>query len=56
MEPAYHVDVDYNVKEHDRDWAVCRRCGAQWAIHQTNLGEDYEQVTEDDGYCEEQAS
>lgn len=49
--PDYHKDVDEDVYEHGRRWAVCRACGAQWAIH----GTDCEQVAEGDGYCEEDA-
>lgn len=35
------------VEEHGREWAVCDRCGAQWALH----GSCLEQVTEGDGFC-----
>jgi hypothetical protein len=55
MNPTLHMDVDYQVREHGRRWAVCRTCGAQWAIHKSNRGEDFEQVTEGDGYCEMRA-
>jgi hypothetical protein len=51
-DPTFHQDVDYEVVEHGRHWAVCRECGAQWAIHKTSCGEGYEQVKEGDGYCE----
>ena len=36
------------VTEHGREWAVCRRCGAQWALH----GSDFELVNEGDGSCD----
>lgn len=49
-DPAYHKDVDYDVYEHSRRWAVCRSCGAQWAYQESPL--DFEQVTDGDGYCE----
>jgi hypothetical protein len=50
-DPTWHVDVDYDVHEHGRQWAVCRRCGAQWGF---DGGSDYEEVTAGGGYCEEQ--
>jgi hypothetical protein len=37
------------VYEHGQEWAVCTTCGAQWALH----GSDLEQVTYGDGYCED---
>lgn len=43
------------VTEHGQDWLTCLDCGAQWSIVDSNFGEDYEQVTEGDGYCEESA-
>lgn len=49
--PELHQDVDYDVREHGRRWAVCRPCGAQWAIVETGAGEGYEEITEGDGYC-----
>lgn len=54
MTPDLHKDVDYDVEEHGQKWAVCRTCGAQWSINQSNLGEQYDEVSEGDGYCEEQ--
>lgn len=39
------------IEEHGREWAVCNPCGAQWALH----GSDLEQVTEGDGSCEDNA-
>lgn len=39
------------IEEHDREWAVCNSCGAQWAVHES----DVEQVTDGDGYCEDRA-
>lgn len=37
--------------EHDREWAICKNCGAQWALD----GADLEEVKEGDGYCDEHA-
>lgn len=39
------------IEEHGREWAVCDTCGAQWAVHRSDL----EQVSEGDGYCYEHA-
>jgi hypothetical protein len=41
-------------REHGERWLTCMPCGAQWAIVQTNRGEDYEQVSEGDGSCEDE--
>ena len=38
------------VEEHGREWAICARCGAQWGLD----GADLEQVTDGDGYCEDE--
>lgn len=54
-DPIFHKDVDYEVREHGRRWAVCNTCGAQWGIHRSNEGDSYEQVTEGDGYCQDHA-
>lgn len=43
------------VTEHGQDWLTCPDCRAQWSIVDTNLGEDYEQVTDGDEYCEGQS-
>ena len=51
--PSHHKNVDYDLQEHGQRWAVCRPCGAQWSIVETNQGDDYEQVTEGDGYCDD---
>jgi hypothetical protein len=51
MNPDFHEDVDEDVYEHGRCWAVCRACGAQWAID----GSEYEQVKDGDGSCEDTA-
>ena len=37
------------VHEHGQEWAVCNLCGAQWALH----GSDLERITEGDGWCED---
>jgi len=52
----HHQDVDEDVFEHGRYWAVCRACGAQWSIHASNNGAVYEQVSDGDGYCESRAT
>lgn len=48
-DPAYHKDVQYDVIEHGRKWAICRCCGAQWADH----GRTFELVKEgnEDAEC-----
>ena len=38
------------VDEHGQEWVVCNTCGAQWGL----CGADLEQVTDGDGYCEDQ--
>jgi hypothetical protein len=53
-DPTFHRDVDYGVLEHGRHWAVCRECGAQWAIHKSNHGETFDQIKDGDGYCEQE--
>jgi hypothetical protein len=45
------VHVCEVVREHGREWAVCPKCGAQWSLD----GGDAEQVSEGDGFCEEEA-
>jgi predicted cupin superfamily sugar epimerase len=47
--------------EHDQEWAECIECGAQWSIVECidEWGQDYEDfelVTDGDGFCEERAA
>ena len=38
------------IEEYGQEWAVCDKCGAQWALH----GADLEQVSQGDGFCEDE--
>lgn len=49
----YHDGPMQRDEEHGQEWLTCVGCGAQWSIVDTNRGEDYEQVSEGDGSCED---
>ena len=40
--------------EHGQEWLICIECGAKWSVIEidTNRGEEFEQVSDGDGYCE----
>lgn len=48
---GYHKRVTFP-REHGQRWANCAACGAQWSVADTNMGVEFEQVSEGDGYCE----
>jgi hypothetical protein len=50
--PAGHGDCFIEFEEHGQLWIECLNCGAQWSIEETSNGEEFEQVSEGDGYCE----
>ncbi len=43
------VNADF---EHGQWWTTCLDCGAQWGACDSDMGFEFERVTEGDGYCE----
>ena len=40
--------------EHGQHWVTCLRCGAQWSVVDTEVGDfDFEEVTRGDETCDE---
>jgi hypothetical protein len=45
------MDVDLTVTfEHGQWWVTCGPCGAQWSVHDSDVGFGFEQVSSGDGY------
>jgi hypothetical protein len=53
LAPAVHLGEFSEFEEHGGRWLECAACGAQWAIVQTSAGDALEQVSDGDGYCED---
>jgi len=53
LAPPPHLGEFSEFEEHGQLWLECCACGAQWSVVETSRGADLEEVTEGDGYCEE---
>ncbi len=39
--------------EHGQTWVTCLDCGAQWSVHESNIGLVFEEVSVGDNWCSE---